>query len=120
MPRFEPGSVVRVPFPYTDRDTRQHRPALVVSSGGIGDGGRLLWVAMITSAANRSWPDDISLESDFQSCGLPAPSLVRTAKIATIDIDSADLLGTLDPARLGQVRAALARHLGWKDVTNTM
>lgn len=31
------GDVVRVPFPYTDRPIRQHRPALVISRGGIGD-----------------------------------------------------------------------------------
>jgi len=34
---FERGDVVRVPFPYTDRATRQRRPALVVSCGGIGE-----------------------------------------------------------------------------------
>jgi hypothetical protein len=33
MRNFERGDVVRVPFPYTDRPTRQHRPALVVSAG---------------------------------------------------------------------------------------
>lgn len=35
MPTFEQGEVVRVPFPYTDRETRQHRPALVVSRAGL-------------------------------------------------------------------------------------
>ena len=34
MPSFEQGDIVRVPFPYTDRSTRQWRPALVVSAGG--------------------------------------------------------------------------------------
>lgn len=56
MPDFEPGDVVRVPFPYTDRNTRQHRPALVVSQGGVGEEQALLWVVMITSAENRPWP----------------------------------------------------------------
>ncbi len=32
MASFEQGDIVRVPFPYTDRSTRQHRPALVVSA----------------------------------------------------------------------------------------
>lgn len=41
MPIFEQGDIVRVPFPYTDRDTRQRRPALVVSSA-IGEGAALL------------------------------------------------------------------------------
>ena len=59
MPGFEQGDVIRVPFPYTDRSTRQRRPALVVSRGGLGEDGRLLWVAMITSAENRAWPEDV-------------------------------------------------------------
>jgi PemK-like, MazF-like toxin of type II toxin-antitoxin system len=61
MPAFERGDVVRIPFPYTDRNTRQHRPGLVVSAGGIGDQAGLIWVVMITSAANRRWPDDLDL-----------------------------------------------------------
>ena len=50
MPDFEQGDIVRVPFPYTDRSTRQRRPALVISAGGLGEDRRLIWVAMITSA----------------------------------------------------------------------
>jgi mRNA interferase MazF len=50
MPTFEQGDVVRVPFPYTDRQTRQHRPALVVSNGGIGERAQFLWVVMIALA----------------------------------------------------------------------
>lgn len=58
MLTFEQGDVIRVPFPYTDRETRQHRPALVVSRGGIGEYAQFLRVVMITSAENRRWPDD--------------------------------------------------------------
>ncbi len=112
MPVFETGAIVRVPFPYTDRDTRQHRPALVVSDGGVGPDGALLWVAMITSAANKHWPDDIAIESDHAQFGLPVPSLIRTAKIATIDASAAEALGVLDAARLEAVREAIAGHLG--------
>ena len=45
MPTFSRGDVVRVPFPYTDGQTSQRRPALVVSDGAIGDNGLLLWSA---------------------------------------------------------------------------
>ena len=45
MADFEQGDIIRVPFPYTDKDTRQRRPALVVSSGPIGEANALLWVA---------------------------------------------------------------------------
>ena len=36
--RLKQGDIIRVPFPYTDRPARQHRPAPVVSKGGIGKG----------------------------------------------------------------------------------
>lgn len=113
MPGFDAGTIVRVPFPYTDRPVRQHRPALVVSDGGIGGpDGSLLWVVMITSAANRHWPGDVALEIGHAECGLPAPSLIRTTKIATIDTMSADRLGSLDPERLATVRTLIGQHLG--------
>lgn len=111
MPTFRQGDIVRVPFPYTDRDTRQHRPALVVSRGGLGDGERLLWVVMITSAANRGWPGDVSLAGGHEPLGLPAPSVVRSTKIATIEARHADRIGSLDPPRWDEVARALRRHL---------
>jgi mRNA interferase MazF len=39
---------------------------------------------MITSAENRGWAGDVPV-SDLALAGLPAPSVIRTAKIATID-----------------------------------
>lgn len=112
MPTFSRGDVVRVPFPYTDRETRQHRPALVVSAGGLGDQRRLLWVVMITSAANRRWPGDVPLIESHHDIGLPVPSLVRSTKIATIEAERADRLGTLSTEVWGQVEAQLRDHLG--------
>jgi mRNA interferase MazF len=107
---FEQGDVVRVPFPYTDRDMRQHRPALVVSGGGLGDGGSVLWVLMITSAANRGWPGDVLL-TDHEQVGLPVPSVIRSSKIATIEARHADRLGTLGPHLWAEVASALKSHL---------
>ena len=111
MPVFEQGTVVRVPFPYTDRPVRQHRPALVVSDGPVGDEGRLLWVVMITSAENRPWAGDVDLGDDYRSVGLPAPSLVRPAKIATIEAADADPLGRLPDDALGRVLATVRRTM---------
>jgi mRNA interferase MazF len=79
----------------------------VVSSGGLGHGSTLLWVVMITSAANRGWPGDIALSEDYQEVGLPVPSVIRTAKIATMEARHADRLGKLDTARWGEVAATL-------------
>lgn len=112
MPTFERGDVVRVPFPYTDREPRQRRPALVVSDGGAGDRGALLWVVMITSARNRPWPGDIPLVEDHDRFGLPAPSVIRPTKIATIEARHADGIGKLDAARISEVGNAVGRYLG--------
>ncbi|HEY5072849.1 MAG TPA: type II toxin-antitoxin system PemK/MazF family toxin [Caulobacteraceae bacterium] len=112
MATFEQGDTVRVPFPYRDRSTRQHRPALVVSRGGIGQDGGLVWVAMITSAENRPWPDDVPLGRSGELTGLSAPSIVRPCKLATIDARHAQPLGAVPPALMAQVRASLLRYLG--------
>lgn len=102
MPTFKQGDVVKVPFPYTDRSTRQSRPALVISSGGIEATHGLLWVVMITSAENRGWPGDVSI-SNLATAGLPAPSVIRSAKIATIEASDAARLGKVSTTVLKQV-----------------
>lgn len=112
MPTFERGDIVRVPSPYTDRDTRQHRPALVVSNGGVGDRKRLLRVVMITSAQNRRWPGDVPLIEGHAEIGLPVPSLVRSTKIATIDASHADRIGSVPDKVWAQVDSELAGHMG--------
>ncbi|KZD12711.1 type II toxin-antitoxin system PemK/MazF family toxin [Oceanibaculum pacificum] len=111
MASFERGTIVRVPFPYTDKAARQHRPALVVSDGAIGSEAAFLWVVMITSAENRRWPEDIALIDGYRAAGLPAPSLIRTVKIATIEARQADPLGRIDAATLGAVERQLRLHL---------
>lgn len=106
MANFEQGDIVRVPFPYTDKDTRQRRPALVVSSGAIGETGALLWVVMITSAENRAWPGDISIPN-YERSGLPAASVVRPFKIATIEARHADRIGKIAKPTLRHVMRQL-------------
>jgi mRNA interferase MazF len=113
MPTFSRGDVVKVPFPYTSRPTRQFRPALVISDGDVAGGGTdfgLIWVLMITIAQNRGWPGDVAL-GDLAGTGLPAPSVVRTAKIATIEARDAARLGRVgddvDAEILGRVLAQI-------------
>jgi mRNA interferase MazF len=111
MPSFEQGDVVRVPFPYTDRSTRQRRPALVVSKGSLGEDGRLLWVAMITSAENRAWPDDVAFGETYARAGLPAPSVIRPCKLATIEAGHAERIGRVDVKLWQKVAEFLRRSL---------
>lgn len=111
---FEQGDVVRVPFPYTDRPTREHRPALVVSDGGIGLSNGLMWVAMITSAEHRAWPGDVPFGDRYREAGLPARSLIRPCKLATIESRHAERLGRIEPALMREVASAIQKYLGFR------
>lgn len=102
------GTIVRVPFPHTDRATTQHRPALIVASPSTDHARGLVWILMITSAANRTWPDDVPLPHDTGITGLRSASIVRCRKIATIDAQLADPIGTA-PA---EVMSSVLRHVG--------
>ena len=111
MPDFEAGQIVRVPFPFSDATTTQHRPALVIATAADGF---LLWVLMITSAGNRGWSGDIAIP-DHAGSGLPVPSVVRTAKIATIAAGMAETRGDLDQATLALVQGTVSRMLAVSD-----
>lgn len=97
MPTFEPWDIIKVPFPYTDRPVRQRRPALVLAAEKLEDEHGLLWVLMITSAENHRWSEDVPI-SGASKTGLPAPSVVRCAKVATIEAQDAERIGNL-PSR---------------------
>jgi len=113
MANFRQGDIIKVPFPYTDRSTRQSRPALVVSTAGIEDRHALLWVVMITSAENRAWPGDVPV-NNLAAAGHPVPSVIRTAKIATIEASDATKLGKIAPALFKQVARRLGQLLGFE------
>lgn len=104
-------TVVRVPFPFTDRVASKNRPALVLSDRAVfnAPAGHAV-LAMITSAANPPWPLDCLL-TDLASAGLPAPSRVRF-KLFTLDHRLLrGTLGRLSTADEAQVRDALSRLL---------
>jgi mRNA interferase MazF len=77
--------VVVVPFPYSDKLAEKRRPALVVSSKKFNSETGLLWVAMITSTTNIGWYGDVEIPIAGKS-GLTTPSIIRTAKLATIEL----------------------------------
>lgn len=112
MPTFRPGDVVRVPFPYVETPVHEVRPALVVSSSALGPNRDLFWAVMITSAANRGWPGDVSVEQDHREFGLPAPSVIRTEKIAVLEAGLASLLGRVSDGILAEVQARVTDYLG--------
>jgi mRNA interferase MazF len=105
--RFE---VVRVPFPFTDKDSSKKRPALVVSDEFAfnAPAGHSV-MAMITSAEHADWPLDCVLQ-DLHAAGLPAPSKVRF-KLFTLDhhlvLGKLGQLATEDAARVQKALASL-------------
>ncbi len=81
---YAPWDIVIVPFPYTDKLAEKRRPALVVSNKTLHEQHGLTWLLVITSADNRGWAGDVEIK-DLKRAGSPAPSLVRPAKIATVE-----------------------------------
>jgi len=87
-PGFEPGDVVIVPFPLTERLAAERlaakrRPALVCSSRAYHARTRHVVLAMITTATHLPWPGDVPIV-DLVDTGLPAASTVRW-KLFTLD-----------------------------------
>lgn len=98
--------VVLLPFPFSDRASEKRRPAVVLSDPGFQQACGHLLLAMITSAAQSSWPLDWPIQ-DWQEAGLPKPCLVRF-KLFTLDerliLKSLGALSAAD-------RAGVSRHL---------
>ena len=108
---FDAFDIVVVPFPYSDRLAEKRPPALVISNKRLKAIG-VIWVAMITSAENESWPGDVGID-DASRAGLPAPSVVRPAKIACIDPSRVlRRAGKLDKASARTVAQRVRRFLG--------
>ncbi len=83
---------------------------IISARPGVSD---LFWTLMITSASNRGWPDDVSLEHRYAECGLPEPSVIRVAKVSTVEAATARPLGKLPADIFGEVKARVAAHLGF-------
>jgi mRNA interferase MazF len=71
----------------------------------------MYYVAMITNAQHAAWVGDVSI-SNLKGAGLPVPSIVRPAKLATID-ESAIIraVGSLPTKDRAQVLESLKAFL---------
>lgn len=107
---FERFAIVRVPFPFTDRNATKNRPALVLSGAAFNTPAGHSVMAMITSEANAPWPLDCRI-ADLVAAGLPAPSKVRF-KLFTLDHRLVrGQIGKLSPGDSEVVRAGLTALL---------
>lgn len=107
---FAQGEILILPFPYSDRLAEKRRPAVVISKPTLERSHGLVWVAMVTSDRGRRRPDDTPI-SDLGRSGLPAPSLVRAVKLATIEPSRVwRVAGSLLKVDLALVLAAIDKH----------
>lgn len=87
---MKPGDVALVRFPFTELATEKKRPALVLARTARSPRNRLATVAMITSQVEAlSLAGDVVV-AEWEAAGLLHPSLLRLAKVATIDEDLID------------------------------
>jgi len=112
------GHVVLFRFPQTDLTEEKLRPALLLGKlpGRFND-----WlICMITSQLHHEIEgfDELLLESDsdFDSSGLKAPSLVRVGRLAVVEEASLlGAIGAIGSERLERIRYKLANWLTEKD-----
>ena len=111
MISYKAGDVVWIAFPHVENERKRVRPALVISDRMVGPGNSLVWAMMITNALRPDWPGDIII-ADHQAVGLPHASKIRTAKIATLEVEGAEKMGRVSKALLAEVRASVLVNLG--------
>ena len=111
---MKPGAIVLVRFPQTDLRTGKLRPALVVA---IAPGRHAdLLLALISSRTHQAVPkfDEIidPSDSDYAVTGLKAPSVVRLARLASVDASVINArLGNISSKRLQQIRKRMTDWL---------
>ena len=96
------GDIVLIPFPFTDLTGNKLRPALVLLSGSVD-----VTVAFITTQLRWKESSDVILSPTEQN-GLKQESLIRLAKLATLDSNLVDgLLGETDSVKIIEVNRNL-------------
>lgn len=108
------GDIVLVPFPYSDLRGLKRRPACVVSADEYQRGPDVI-VAMVTSQEARRQSPGLGdvVVTDWQACGLRAPSTIRVGRLLVLEprlIEST--LGQLSATTLSEVDEALKAVFG--------
>ena len=107
---MKPDEIALVRFPFTDLAADKKRPALVLARTARSPRNRLITVAMITSQVEALKLDGDVLLADWKAAGLLHPSLLRLAKVVTIDEQLADkTIGRLSARDLEAARQAFHR-----------
>lgn len=109
-----PSDVVLVRFPFSSLNGAKKRPALVLSVAPYSSKLKLITIAMVTSQI-----DGIKIKGDvflkeWNKSGLLHPSIVRIAKVATIEDELiSKKLGKLGSADAKEVRKKFRESFGF-------
>lgn len=108
------GDIILVKFPFSNLQSEKKRPCLVISSNKLNDKTGLVSVAMITSRIDGiKLPGDVKILK-WEDANLLHPSLIRLAKIATIEDNIIEKnLGRLDPSDLKILKTAFKKHFNY-------
>ncbi|HED08847.1 MAG TPA: type II toxin-antitoxin system PemK/MazF family toxin [Ignavibacteria bacterium] len=103
------GDIVLIPFPFTNLKGVKKRPAVILYKGNFD-----IIVTFITTKLKWSEQTDILLEPDKIN-RLKKSSLIRTNKLATLEIESIiGKIGELKKETLEQLDSKLKEILGLK------
>ena len=111
---MKPGDIVLLRFPQADLTAGKLRPALVVAIAPGRHSDVLL--SLITSRAYQEIPDFDEaldpLDADFTSSGLKARSVVRLARLVSVEVSAINArLGNVSTERLRRIKKRLADWL---------
>jgi mRNA interferase MazF len=105
---FKRGSIVLLPFPFSDLSGFKLRPAIVVSPPYPSED---LLVVAITSVGEILLPGEFAIR-EWRQAGLLHPSFAKRA-LASVSMDSVrKILGRLPEDDLAQLNEALSLWLG--------
>lgn len=85
---YSRGDIILVPLPFTDLTTLKQRPALIISSTKFNSIYRDVIVVAVTSHIEPSAlvnTEHRLNKLENEAAGLPKPSIIKLAKIVTLD-----------------------------------
>jgi len=100
------GSIILIPFPFTDLKGNKIRPAVVLCHSELD-----VTICFITSELRWKTKYDVSVLPS-KGNGLKVPSLIRVSKIATINLDLVlGELGELSNAEINELNNCIKQLL---------
>lgn len=106
---YKKGTIVLVPFPFTNLSGNKVRPAIIISDGKVGDD---IVVVFITSQEKMKGSNLVTIKPSEEN-GLKVMSKIVCAKIATLDAKVVlGELGVVSDTLLTAVDVQLRKVLG--------